>query len=81
MVRSMKNFFLKKNLLLKKEIAFGELLDIYFFESIEPKNAKETLQSNLPNGIKLISAEDVAEEAVSQGLLIRRSDGAYLLLG
>ena len=28
-----------------------------------------------------ISAEDVAEEAVSQGLLIRRSDGAYLLLG
>jgi len=28
-----------------------------------------------------INAEDVAEEAVSQGLLIRRSDGAYLLLG
>ena len=28
-----------------------------------------------------ISAEDVAEEAVSQGLLIRRDDSTYLLLG
>ena len=28
-----------------------------------------------------ISAEDVAEEAVSQGLLIRHNDGTYMLLG
>lgn len=28
-----------------------------------------------------INAEDVAEEAVSQGLLIRRDDESYLLLG
>lgn len=28
-----------------------------------------------------IQAEDVAEEAVSQGLLIRQRDGSYLLLG
>lgn len=28
-----------------------------------------------------VSAEDVAEEAVSQGLLIRQGDGSYLLLG
>ena len=28
-----------------------------------------------------VDAEDVAEEAVSQGLLIRRDDGTYLLLG
>ena len=28
-----------------------------------------------------IKAEDVAEEAVSQGLLIRQRDGSYLLLG
>ena len=28
-----------------------------------------------------IHAEDVAEEAVSQGLMIRRDDGSYLLLG
>lgn len=28
-----------------------------------------------------VEAEDVAEEAVSQGLLIRQRDGSYLLLG
>ncbi|MDA9714393.1 hypothetical protein N9U68_00695 [Euryarchaeota archaeon] len=28
-----------------------------------------------------VNAEDVAEEAVSQGLLIRQRDGSYLLLG
>ena len=28
-----------------------------------------------------VQAEDVAEEAVSQGLLIRQRDGSYLLLG
>ena len=28
-----------------------------------------------------VNAEDVAEEAVSQGLLIRQADGSYLLLG
>ena len=28
-----------------------------------------------------VSAEDVAEEAVSQGLLIRQNDGSYILLG
>ena len=28
-----------------------------------------------------VNAEDVAEEAVSQGLLIRQGDGSYLLLG
>jgi hypothetical protein len=28
-----------------------------------------------------VKAEDVAEEAVSQGLLIRQRDGSYLLLG
>ena len=28
-----------------------------------------------------VSAENVAEEAVSQGLLIRQNDGTYLLLG
>ena len=28
-----------------------------------------------------VKAEDVAEEAVSQGLLIRQHDGSYLLLG
>lgn len=28
-----------------------------------------------------VKAEDVVEEAVSQGLLIRQRDGSYLLLG
>ena len=28
-----------------------------------------------------VNAEDVAEEAVSQGLLIRQREGSYLLLG
>ena len=28
-----------------------------------------------------VQAEDVGEEAVSQGLLIRQRDGSYLLLG